>query len=150
MSDMARKIREAIQSHMKKTGWPLDADGRREVKKIIGEIIFADPGSFRASFDESGDAPIYTVNVSEKVGAVEVEVIEHSPRQVIHVAIRENEIMELCGRGIARRMRCPDGGMCHHDCEPGACFRVRGCGPLSGVYPNDEWPEEVRREHGGK
>lgn len=39
--------------------------------------------------------------------------------------------------------RCPDDGTCHHyGCHDG-CFRVRTCGPLSGVYPDDEWPDEV-------
>lgn len=38
---------------------------------------------------------------------------------------------------------CPDGGACHHECAPGACFRVHSAGPLSGTYPGDEWPPEV-------
>lgn len=38
---------------------------------------------------------------------------------------------------------CPDGGKCHHECQKG-CWRVGTCGPLSGVYPNDEWPESVK------
>lgn len=39
---------------------------------------------------------------------------------------------------------CPDGGRCHHQCATSSsCFRVRECAPLSGVYPNDEWPESV-------
>lgn len=43
--------------------------------------------------------------------------------------------------------RCPDDGTCHHDCDDNACFRVRSCGPLSGVFVNDEWPAEVRAAH---
>ena len=39
---------------------------------------------------------------------------------------------------------CPDGGTCGHWCGPGSCFRVTCCGPLSGVYPGDTWPTEVR------
>lgn len=39
--------------------------------------------------------------------------------------------------------QCPDGGTCHHDCAGvEACFRVACCAPLSGVFPNDEWPKE--------
>ncbi|EMY33571.1 hypothetical protein D477_014256 [Arthrobacter crystallopoietes BAB-32] len=38
--------------------------------------------------------------------------------------------------------RCPDDGACHHNCV-GGCFRVRACGPLSGVYPGDRWPAAV-------
>lgn len=41
---------------------------------------------------------------------------------------------------------CPDGGACHHECEL-ACFRVSFCGPLSGVYPRDEWPKNLDRVH---
>lgn len=44
-------------------------------------------------------------------------------------------------------MNCPDGGTCHHACE-GACWRVRTCSPLSGVYHEDSWPLEVVAEHG--
>lgn len=45
---------------------------------------------------------------------------------------------------------CPDGGYCHHGhngCEPNACFRVRTCEPLSGVYPDDRWPTKVQALH---
>lgn len=34
---------------------------------------------------------------------------------------------------------CPDGGTCHHKCLV-SCYRVECCGPLSGVFENDEWP----------
>lgn len=40
---------------------------------------------------------------------------------------------------------CPDSGTCHHECRPGPCFRVLCCGPLSGVYPENEWPAEVTK-----
>lgn len=42
--------------------------------------------------------------------------------------------------------RCPDGGTCHHLCAE-ACFRVLTCGPLSGSFPGNTWPEEMRAEH---
>lgn len=44
-------------------------------------------------------------------------------------------------------MRCPDGGACHHECVD-TCFRVRCCAPLSNVFPNDEWPADVKAAHG--
>jgi NTP pyrophosphatase (non-canonical NTP hydrolase) len=45
---------------------------------------------------------------------------------------------------------CPDGGTCHHLCrQDGPCFRVRYCGPLSGVFPGDSWPEDVRAAGAG-
>ncbi len=42
--------------------------------------------------------------------------------------------------------RCPDDGRCWHGCGPAGsgCFRVACCGPLSGVFPDNEWPAEVR------
>lgn len=40
-------------------------------------------------------------------------------------------------------MNCPDGGTCHHDCTR-SCFRVRHTQPLSGVFPDDEWPRWSR------
>lgn len=47
-------------------------------------------------------------------------------------------------RAPVPKMQCPDGGTCHHQCGipafHGRCFRVESCGPLSGVYPNDDWP----------
>lgn len=42
------------------------------------------------------------------------------------------------------RRECPDGGACHHLCQE-SCFRVMACEPLSGVYPNGTWPDEVVR-----
>lgn len=44
---------------------------------------------------------------------------------------------------VPPRRKCPDDGTCHHQCERNECFRVRGCGPLTGVYHNDEWPTLV-------
>ena len=38
---------------------------------------------------------------------------------------------------------CPDEGACHHFCEAGPCFRVLACGPLSGVFPDNRWPQEI-------
>lgn len=35
---------------------------------------------------------------------------------------------------------CADGGLCHHGCAQNECFREEACEPLSGVFPNDEWP----------
>jgi hypothetical protein len=47
--------------------------------------------------------------------------------------------------------RCPDGGTCHHQCaSPRVCFRVTECGPLSGVYPGDRWPADVRQAARGE
>ena len=39
--------------------------------------------------------------------------------------------------------RCPDQGICHHECGERPCFRVLLAGPLSGVYPGDQWPDKV-------
>jgi hypothetical protein len=48
------------------------------------------------------------------------------------------------GRELLADRVCPDGGTCHHSCTRPTCFRVEHCGPLSGVFPGDEWPEGVR------
>ena len=47
---------------------------------------------------------------------------------------------------MADQKTCPDGGTCHHHCWR-MCFRVLTCEPLSGVYPDDQWPAEVAAEH---
>lgn len=40
--------------------------------------------------------------------------------------------------------RCPDGGYCHHLCETAdACWRVQHCGPLSGAFLGDRWPQRL-------
>jgi hypothetical protein len=52
---------------------------------------------------------------------------------------------------VERAGRCPDGGYCHgqtfeagsEPCEAGKCFRVQTSGPLSGVFPDDRWPDYV-------
>jgi hypothetical protein len=41
---------------------------------------------------------------------------------------------------------CPDEGVCHHGCSRG-CFRVAAAGPLTGVYPGDDWPHAVWKQH---
>lgn len=40
--------------------------------------------------------------------------------------------------------RCPDDGACHHACPGDECWRVANCGPLSGVFPGNEWPDRVK------
>ena len=42
--------------------------------------------------------------------------------------------------------KCPDGGTCHSvgdECAS-SCYRVSCCEPLSGVFPGDVWPENVK------
>lgn len=54
------------------------------------------------------------------------------------------DITEPGTHGAPRAAGCPDGGSCHHDCSAGTCYRVAWCGPLSGRYPGDRWPEDVK------
>lgn len=65
---------------------------------------------------------------------------------------RPTFVAELTQRpaAVLPAMSCPDGGTCHHLCSQigGGCFRVAFCGPLSGVYPDNQWPEEVRVQNG--
>lgn len=50
------------------------------------------------------------------------------------------------------RLRCPDGGACHHRCGQDGfnkpCFRVRYAAPLSGTFPGNRWPRKVQAEFG--
>jgi hypothetical protein len=46
--------------------------------------------------------------------------------------------------------RCPDDGRCWHDCKDKECFRVHCCGPLSGIYPDNQWPEHIVATFGNK
>ena len=40
-------------------------------------------------------------------------------------------------------MNCADGGKCHHFCLR-TCWREKNCAPLSGVFPDNEWPSQKR------
>lgn len=57
----------------------------------------------------------------------------------------------LPGKPIGKvpvRETCPDQGRCNHHCRATqACFRVLLAGPLSGIYPDDTWPADIRTEH---
>ena len=58
------------------------------------------------------------------------------------------EVRAAVSGTMVPRERCPDDGRCHHNCKKAeACFRVRTCAPLSGVYMRDTWPEALRRKH---
>lgn len=48
------------------------------------------------------------------------------------------------------KRNCPDAGTCHHGCGERGCFRVTHCGPLSGVYQGDEWPEAIKAVEAAK
>ncbi len=54
-----------------------------------------------------------------------------------------------CGTAQGTLVECPDGGHCHHNCDPAACFRVRHASPLPGVFPGDRWPAEAGESNGG-
>lgn len=48
--------------------------------------------------------------------------------------------------------RCPDGGTCHHECQPIECFRVHNAGPLSGwldenAIQDEDWPEDIKNAY---
>lgn len=49
-------------------------------------------------------------------------------------------------RKEALREGCPDGGTCHHMCQT-SCWRVSNAGPLSGVFPTNQWPMNIYSEH---
>lgn len=58
---------------------------------------------------------------------------------------------KLVGEAVSVTMNthgpCPDRGACHHRCEAPVCYRVVAAGPVSGYYPDDVWPHQVRMEH---
>lgn len=61
------------------------------------------------------------------------------------------ELVEQWVHEAVRTGRCPDKGTCHHQCRAASrCSRVIDCGPLSGVYPGDRWPEDVRKAARGE
>lgn len=64
------------------------------------------------------------------------------PVCVKQVGIRDANVYEFEHVPSDRRL-CPDAGVCHHDCKPSACYRVRSCAPLSGVFVGDRWPDNV-------
>lgn len=64
----------------------------------------------------------------------------------------KNPSFEFTGEQVDLRpkpeLRCPDGGYCHHPgCTLMTCFRVLTCGPLSGKYPDDQWPADLVKVH---
>ena len=89
------------------------------------------------------------IDVREKHGGIESKEEEEVLEQMDETwkDLNDDEQAQLRSEEpkskIAERA-CPDGGKCHHSCGPNdRCFRVDTCGPLSGVFPNDEWPPEV-------
>ena len=60
--------------------------------------------------------------------------------------VADGERCDACDAKLLS-VRCPDGGACHHGCGATGCRRVRTCGPLSGVYDGDDWPDEVLAKH---
>ena len=69
--------------------------------------------------------------------------------------VESPEVVSTAMAYVAQAGKCPDGGTCHHGCwstrqeeapvheRRKPCFRVLGCGPLSGVFPGDAWPTRV-------
>jgi hypothetical protein len=68
-----------------------------------------------------------------------------------HDWYRQDDGVQMRCDGLEKKF-CPDGGYCHHVCgQPGhteGCFRVIFAGPLSGAYPDNKWPDKVRKENG--
>ncbi|QWY81954.1 hypothetical protein SEA_SICARIUS2_49 [Arthrobacter phage Sicarius2] len=47
---------------------------------------------------------------------------------------------------MSEQKSCPDDGRCWHECVD-RCFRVNNCGPLSGVFDGNEWPDDIKTQH---
>ena len=88
-------------------------------------------------------------NVVKEPGAFDVEVVTSSSvglsLEDFRKLYREKRALrvDIPNEWLADRT-CPDGGKCHHGCHHYGCKRVVQSGPLSGVYPNDEWPAWLR------
>lgn len=61
--------------------------------------------------------------------------------------VRPTQRLDVTADSMASDGHCPDDGRCHHECTTG-CFRVACCGPLSGVFPGNRWPEQVKETYG--
>jgi hypothetical protein len=86
--------------------------------------------------------------------AIEHKIAVGDLEGTLAVLAEAEEELELTRQRIyeaVRDGRCPDGGTCHHQCRAATlCSRVIDCGPLSGVFPGDRWPEEIRRAWRGE
>lgn len=68
----------------------------------------------------------------------------------------EGSVDRLHGSGPEPFEACPDGGRCWHVCplvegapegKGSPCWRVSSAVPLSGVFPDDRWPDDVKAAH---
>lgn len=86
--------------------------------------------------------------------AAEHKIQAGSFEEALTILAEAKEELELARQWVleaVRDERCPDKGRCHHQCPSARlCFRVTECGPLSGVYPGDRWPEDVREAARGE
>lgn len=104
---------------------------------------------YRSPFSQHADRNGQTFVVVRKISEPDEE---HDAESLPMYRIRFNDGFEIDAfqnefAATQEAKGCPDGGTCHHTCER-VCFRVDGCGPLSGVYPDDQWPDDVKRQHG--
>jgi hypothetical protein len=86
--------------------------------------------------------------------AAEHKIQAGSYEEALTILAEAKEELELATQWVheaVRTGRCPDGGTCHHQCQAARlCSRVIDCGPLSGVFPGDRWPEDVRKAARGE
>ena len=95
-------------------------------------------------------AAVLTFCVGYVVGVVSVRRSARRGRlQVVVIDGAEGPLTAVSDDGVVNMEivdpppRCPDGGRCHHRCQ-NRCWRVDNCGPLSGVFPEDRWPDATR------
>ncbi len=84
-----------------------------------------------------GDA---TVTVAEIVdfgdGLVQALVISRDDRHVVTYEVPADNL---------RRASCPDGATCYYGCgNDHACYRVICWKPLTGAYPDGNWPAHIK------
>lgn len=121
-----------------------------DVRRLLDEALTA-PGEDPMPPGWNRPAAATSDQLAETLAAV-LKLVEEdaSPEGFIEWLIPVPDPCDACGgSGKTPELRCPDGGKCHHEClsygthHDGTytCWRVINAGPLSNVFPNDEWPD---------
>jgi hypothetical protein len=104
-------------------------------------VPFMDVASARQALREM------KTEITHEINIVAGEVLSDPPAIQGSVVTDTGEDMQLASQKPEDHEPCPDGGACHHGCNPPGCFRVHWAGPLSSVFPGDKWPDDVVASH---
>lgn len=135
-------IRAADRARLNQTtSSPKDGGGGR----AEGESLASNSPSGPASTSSTKDTETSAGRDRQVRGAGSADPTEHAraPQGQEICPLGEGELHGGDATGPPADRLCPDGGTCHHVCQPGECWRVHNAEPLSGY--GDEWPPEIRR-----